>query len=301
MSEPQKRSTNFVSAQLLVDLVTDTLDPGYRAAATRRGPDARRRWYDRPLAAAGALLVGFVLVVAYIHTNRGAPEAQQVHDRLVERVRDARDGADSIARDLERTETALDRQQAAALPASESAARRLTQAQLEAGLIAVTGPGLRVTLGEPPAPSPSPDNDRAGSVPIASTHILTDRDVRAVVNELWRDGAEAIAVNKVRLTPTSAIRFAGEAVLVDFRPLTSPYVIEAIGDADTLATDFAQSAAASKYQTLAGASGIRFSFRNESRLELPASTAITPRYASAAPSPTRSGSRSGSPSPGRSR
>ena len=56
--------------------------------------------------------------------------------------------------------------------------------------------------------------------------------MRSVVNELWSDGAEAIAVNGIRLTPTSAIRFAGDAVLVDFQPITSPYRIDAIGDAD---------------------------------------------------------------------
>ena len=43
-----------------------------------------------------------------------------------------------------------------------------------------------------------------------------------MVNELWADGAQAMSVNDVRLTPTSAIRFAGQAVLVDFQPLLPP-------------------------------------------------------------------------------
>ena len=77
--------------------------------------------------------------------------------------------------------------------------------------------------------------------------------MRSVVNELWHDGAEAISVNDVRLTPTTAIRFAGEAVLVDFQPITSPYTIRAIGDRHVLETGFVDSAVASRYQTLAGA------------------------------------------------
>lgn len=284
------RPPGFVSAQLLIDLVNNTLDPGYAAAARRReqrerdGRGTRRRIVDPPLAALGALLIGFLLVVAYVHTNRGAPEAQQVHDRLVERVRDARDGADALAGQLNRGEKELDRLQAAALPSSGPLAQSLARAQLEAGQLAARGPGLVVTLGEPPAPSPTAQNGRGGSVPITATHILTDRDVRAVVNQLWSDGAEAVAVNNVRLTPTSAIRFAGEAVLVDFQPLTSPYTITAIGDGDRLSVDFAQSAVASKYQTLRGVSGVRFSFSNKSDVSVPASSALTLRYASPATS-----------------
>ena len=38
----------------------------------------------------------------------------------------------------------------------------------------------------------------------------------------------------MRLTSTSAIRFAGVAILVDFRPLTPPYVISALGDPASL-------------------------------------------------------------------
>ena len=90
-------------------------------------------------------------------------------------------------------------------------------------------------------------------------------------------------MNDVRLTPTSAIRFAGQAVLVDFQPITSPYTIRAIGDPDVLVTRFADSEVASRYHTLA-ARGVAFSFDESTRLTLPASAAASPRYASAAPS-----------------
>ena len=103
--------------------------------------------------------------------------------------------------------------------------------------------------------------------------------MRSVVNELWADGAEAIAVNGIRLTPTSAIRFAGDAVLVDFQPIASPYVIDAIGDADLLITGFAASNVASRYQTLASARGIGFTFTVQHQLNLPAGSEPSPRYA----------------------
>ena len=43
---------------------------------------------------------------------------------------------------------------------------------------------------------------------------------------------------RAAVTAVSAIRSAGEAILVDYRPLSPPYRISAIGDPDTLQTRF---------------------------------------------------------------
>lgn len=278
MSTPADKAPRD-AVRLLVDLVSDHLDPGYAAAAARRGPGAKTRWYDNAAVIGGCALVGFVLVVAYITTHRGAPEAAKVHDRLVDRVRTAQDTANALSSRVNDLQQQLDEAQARVLPPSGDLVQSLELARLEAGLTAVTGPGVLVTLREPSGPTTTPSPGRGGSTGIGATNILTDRDVRSVVNELWHDGAEAIAVNDIRLTPTSAIRFAGEAVLVDFQPITSPYRIAAIGNADTLATNFAQSAVASRYQTLTGVEGIGFSFTDSNDLTLPANTAPRVHYA----------------------
>jgi uncharacterized protein YlxW (UPF0749 family) len=279
MTAPAPDDRRLVSARLLVELVNNHLDPGYAAAAQRRAPDASRRRYDRPAVAVGCLLIGFVLAYAYVYTHRGAPEAQHVHDKLVQRVRTAEKQGDALAQRVTGLETDLSRAQDSALPKSGSLARKLSLAQLQAGLTAVSGPGLVVTLREPPAPTSSPTAGRGGTTPIDAGNILTDRDVRSVVNELWRDGAEAISVNDVRLTPTSAIRFAGEAVLVDFQAITPPYRIRAIGNGDDLATRFAESSVASRYKTLEGVEHIGFTFGNSGHLTMPASAPARLRYA----------------------
>lgn len=276
-------------ARVLADLLDHVLDDGYQAVAQRRGPDRSRRWYEQPLVAVGCLLVGFLLVVGYIHTNRGAPEAAKVHDSLVGRVNTATTSTDDLQRRVAALERDVAKRRAQALPTSGALNAELRHAEIAAGQLAVHGPGLTVTLRSPTQASASASPGRAGSIPIAATNILTDRDVRSVVNELWHDGAEAISVNDVRLSPTSAIRFAGEAVLVDFQPITSPYRIRAIGDADALSTGFAQSTVASRYQTLIGVDHIGFSFSESNSLSLPAAVPVTPRYATAAtPSPRRS-------------
>lgn len=277
-----------LTTQHLVELVTNPRELGYEEAARRRGPNPPRRWYDRPAVAIACFAAGFVIVVGYVHTHRGAPEAAKVHDSLVQRVRSAQHADDQLQRRLDQLNAQLAALRASALPSSGALAQQLQAAEVMAGQVTVRGPGIEITLREPSTPSPTAVPGRGGTVPITATHILTDRDLRSVVNELWADGAEAIAVNGIRLTPTSAIRFAGEAVLVDLQPVTSPYTIAAIGDPDSLVTSFAASEVASRYNTLKSAEGIGFSFHESSSLTLPGNASTSLRYAhEPTPTPTR--------------
>ena len=57
----------------------------------------------------------------------------------------------------------------------------------------------------------------------------------------WASGAEAIAINGRRLSLRTAIRNAGDAITVDYRSLTHPYVVEAIGDPRALEEGFRRS------------------------------------------------------------
>jgi uncharacterized protein YlxW (UPF0749 family) len=259
---------------LLIELVNDTLDPGYAAAAKKRGGVPERpAWYARVSTALAAALIGFLLVAAYVHANRGAPRSTKVHNALVQQVRGAQSTGSSLDAQARVLESKVEALRNAALGTATS--DDLSRAELLAGTTAAKGPGLQVTLNEAKASATPSAGTRQGSVPITATAVLSDRDVRSVVNQLWSDGAEAISVNDIRLTPTSAIRFAGQAVLVDFQPITAPYVIRAIGAADELDTGFAASEVASRYQTLSAAGKITFTFVEEKSLNLPASAATT--------------------------
>jgi uncharacterized protein YlxW (UPF0749 family) len=125
---------------------------------------------------------------------------------------------------------------------------------------------------------------------------VRDGDLQLVVNALWAAGAEAISINGQRLGPTSAIRFAGEAVLVDFRPVTNPYEVSAIGDPDALSTKFLASPEVGALAVISESFGLRFEFAKENELSLPA--ASTPELHSARPlTPDRAAS-TPDPSPG---
>ncbi|MFL5644954.1 MAG: DUF881 domain-containing protein [Chloroflexota bacterium] len=97
----------------------------------------------------------------------------------------------------------------------------LQEARIAAGLIALTGPGIVLQLEDSKAPVPPDGNE--------SDYLVGSRDIRTVVEELWRAGAEAIAVNGERITPTSAIIDVGSSLLVNSAYLTPPYQISALG------------------------------------------------------------------------
>ncbi len=137
---------------------------------------------------------------------------------------------------------------------------------------------MRVTLDNA---KPSAD----GAAPADDLGAIFDRDIQAVVNALWATGAEAIAVNGQRLTVQTAIRSAGAAILVDFRPLSPPYVIEAIGNAQTVETRFNDSTTGRLYRAWRSTYGIKFTVSSHKSLDLPASSRLSVRYAQPLDSP----------------
>ncbi len=113
---------------------------------------------------------------------------------------------------------------------------------------------------------------------------MTSQDLQLVTNGLWQAGAEAIAINGQRLTARSAIRFAGEAILVDFRPLARPYVVNAIGDPAGLRARFVASSTGSYFAALSANYRIRTELVAQDSMTLPGHPSPALRYAESVPS-----------------
>lgn len=215
---------------LLRRLLNDTLDPGYEEAAGRRvasgqTPATDRGWSGRLVFAACLLLIGALSAVVISQVRSSAPQRDELRQALIEDISDQRNAGDLLAQrlvDVRDQATRAREELLAATSQGQSALDDLDRAESGAGLTAVRGPGLAVTLTD--APPPEDGGDNLGRI--------LDRDIQSVVNELWAAGAEAVAIDGQRLGPTTSIRSAGQAILVDFRPVTNPYVIEAIGPAD---------------------------------------------------------------------
>ena len=67
-------------------------------------------------------------------------------------------------------------------------------------------------------------------------YLVTALDLRTAVEELWLAGAEAIAINGERVTPTTAVIDIGSSVLVNSAYLAPPFRITALGPDDLYAT-----------------------------------------------------------------
>lgn len=115
-------------------------------------------------------------------------------------------------------------------PQVEQAQASAAAAQDAAGLTPLTGPGLRVTLTD--APRDSDGNYPEGVNP--DDLVIHQQDVQAVVNALWAGGAEAMMIMDQRVITTSAVRCVGNTLLLQGRVYSPPFVIAAIGPADTM-------------------------------------------------------------------
>ncbi len=105
--------------------------------------------------------------------------------------------------------------------------------KLHTGLSGVSGPGITIKLDDAPARQPD--------TPLKWL-IIHDYDVRTILNDLKKAGAQAIAINGERLVPMSEQVCAGPTILINGNRHPVPYIIEAIGDPDVLFNSISTSA-----------------------------------------------------------
>ena len=264
---------------LLRNLVEDSLDEGYARAAARRAAGEPARKSAVLVLTVGLLLVGLLLATAFAQTRQRASSAAAARDALVAEVEQRSAANDKAQARLDQQRAAVQRAQRQVLALSGAGtelADRLSRLEASTGAAPVTGPGMVVRLDDAPGNGDGSDVDPRTDVD--NSGRVTDRDLQTVVNEVWAAGAEAVAVNGQRLTALSAIRSAGDAVLVDFRPLTPPYRIEAVGDPHKLRETFVGGFGGSYLQVLQGY-GITYAVEDSDRLQLPASAGVRLRYA----------------------
>ena len=298
---PAEQPHRADSMLLLRDLVEGSLDEGYARAAARRGsgepPGRGSIW----LLAAGLLAVGLLLATAFAQTRDRASSAAEARDALVAEVQQRADANEAAQRRLDRQRATVQRDQRRELTVTTEGAdlaRRLGDLEAATGAGAVSGPGMVLRIDDAAATGDVGDGaDVDPRTDEGADGRVTDRDLQTLVNEVWAAGAEAVAINGQRLTALSAIRAAGDAVLVDFRPLTPPYVVEAVGDPDVLRPAFVGGFGGSYLQVLEGY-GITSTVRDDDRLELPASVGVALRYAAPPAEPGSSGAEKGAAADG---
>ncbi|KGN33353.1 membrane protein [Knoellia sinensis KCTC 19936] len=267
---------------LITSMLERPLDPGYAAAAERREsaglPRATslRSWRLIVF----AVIIGVLVGIAAMQLRGSETNRQKTKASLIERIEKEQAVVDSRV-----GEAGALRSEIAALDAetlrqvSGDLAADVERLSLVAGAVPVQGPGFVVTVDD----APSAGGDGSNALPREETEDtdgeVLDRDLQILTNSLWEAGAEAISVNGQRLTTTASIRFAGEAILVDFRPLKRPYVITAIGNPGTLPARFANGSGGTYLSTLKSSFGIRAETVVRARVTIPAAATLGTREA----------------------
>jgi uncharacterized protein YlxW (UPF0749 family) len=114
--------------------------------------------------------------------------------------------------------------------------RKAAQMKGPAGLLPATGPGVTVTLSDAPA------DVTASSTVDPKLLIVHQQDIQAVVNAMWKGGAQAITIQGQRVVSTTGIRCIGNSVQLQGVPYSQPYVISAVGDRVALTDSIARDA-----------------------------------------------------------
>lgn len=201
--------------------------PGPDAPVDQPGDPARDRLArallrpSRSQAVVGVLLavLGFAAIVQVRTNQLDDTYSGRREQDLIEILGGLTGTSDRARREiarLEQTQSRLQSDTSARSAAIDQAAERVETLNILAGLVPVTGPGLRVTITE-----------KTGRVSIDS---LLD-----TVQELRTAGAEAMELNdEVRLAADSSFDEAAGTIEVDGVTLEAPYVLEVIGEPHTL-------------------------------------------------------------------
>ncbi|WP_078585265.1 MULTISPECIES: DUF881 domain-containing protein [Streptomyces] len=268
------------SMSLLNNVMDHSLDDGYAEASARRKADGSaglpRTLKSKLGLAAGLVVAALVVTLGAAEARISAPVVAKEREELIDRIDAETQAADTLESDVEALRSDVSERQRKALERHGGDQGELVA--LLAGATPVEGPGVKLIVDD------AKNTDQGGGGPressgFSDTGRVRDRDMQRVVNGLWESGAEAIAINGQRLTALSAIRAAGDAILVDNRPLVPPYTVLAVGDGKKLATAFQDSADGQYLQALKESFDIRTSISDQSKVRLPAAPSLIVRTA----------------------
>jgi uncharacterized protein YlxW (UPF0749 family) len=253
MSSPAEEQQERISVGLIEYLSRHTLDEDYARVARNR-PGRRSSWLATGAMLATLALFGVLVFTAASQTTRNASTSERDRATLIDQVNARRASVqerNDRVRALRRENDQLDTDLLAGRRTGSSVFARAQRLSVLTGAGKVKGQGVRVVVDDAPN----------------------------LVNGLWEAGAEAVSINGQRLTNLSAIRQAGQAINVNYRPLNAPYTVLAIGNMNTLPSRFAETTHGATWFDLQQQVGLRFDMKTDRTLVLPAADQLSLRYA----------------------
>ena len=179
---------------------------------------------ERSLLGLASILIGFLFIV--LLKAQGAAGSQVTRsETAVPSLIQTEQANQQLSDDNAKIQQELDKY-AEGQSVSGLANQQLQEAKMNAGLIAVNGPGLRITL----------DDSKSVSKGVDANNYIHEQYIRAIFNALWNGGAEAVSVNDQRVTTNTEVFCAGSYIQINGTRQMPPYVIEAIGNTNNLSS-----------------------------------------------------------------
>ncbi|MFF4054171.1 DUF881 domain-containing protein [Streptomyces sp. NPDC001668] len=281
-STPTRPSRPDASMSLLTNVMDHSLDDGYAEAAARKkaaGDGGLPRTLRAKLGlAVGLVLAALVVTVGAAQARVAAPVVAKEREELIDRIDRETETADKLEESVDQLRGDVSTRQREALKQSGDSGQADLVGILS-GATEVHGPGVKLVVNDAKEATTGGDGNPRETSGFSDTGRVRDRDMQRVVNGLWQSGAEAVSINGQRLTALSAIRAAGDAILVDNKPLVPPYTVLAVGDGQRLSTRFQDSADGLYLHALEENYGIRTAISVEDDLRLPAAPSVIVRTA----------------------
>ncbi|MFD8002551.1 DUF881 domain-containing protein [Streptomyces mirabilis] len=267
---------------LLTNVMDHSLDDGYAEAAARRqteGAGGMPKTVRAKLGlAAGLVLAALVVTVGAANARIAAPVVAKERQELIDRVERETAAADKLESSVDTLRDDVSARQNEALK-KQGGSGEADLVGVLSGAVAVHGPGVKLVVNDAKEATEGGDGNPRETSGFSDTGRVRDRDMQRVVNGLWESGAEAVSINGQRLTALSAIRAAGDAILVDNKPLVPPYTVLAVGDGERLSTRFQNSADGLYLHALQENYGIRTAISVEKVVQLSAAPSVIVRTA----------------------
>lgn len=266
---------------LLTNVMDHSLDDGYAEAAARKkaaGAEGMPKTVRAKLGlAAGLVLAALVVTVGAAQARISAPVVAKEREELIDRIQQETAAADKLEKTVDGLRDDVSARQREALKDGGSDQGDLVG--ILSGAVEVHGPGVKLVVNDAKDATQGGNGDARETSGFSDTGRVRDRDMQRVVNGLWQSGAEAVSINGQRLTALSAIRAAGDAILVDNKPLAPPYTVLAVGDGQRLGTRFQNSPDGLYLHALQENFGIRTAISTEDDITVPAAPSVIVRTA----------------------
>ena len=170
-----------------------------------------------------ALLFGLLVSVQWRTQSERNELTVRYNTPLLDAAKTLQNEQTSLKSQLADLRAELDRIQSSASTQSGAARElqgRIDDLKLVAGLNERTGDGVIITLDDARGASAAKEIEKS---------ICHNTDLTDIVNQAWRGGAEAIAINDERIVGSSSIYCVGSTIMVNGTLMSPPFSVVVIG------------------------------------------------------------------------